>query len=208
MSSGLGAVGVEAVEEAGDAVLAGGGFEIVVMTDVAHDADGGAGGVGPDDEADAVGQRGVRRLDVVFRDGELVQSGSRPLWQGDGLGGGGGDLLAAAEAFGGDRLAAGHGLEDGGDGAGSKEVLPGDAVDVGNGDLADGVDILLGRGAAFGGERGGPGAGEAGDGVALELGLRDLTADGGGDEVFRHAFLRVAGEDGLHLRESGGRVDA
>ena len=75
---GGGAVGVEAVEDVGDAVLALGRLEIGVVLDAADYGDGGAGGVGADDEADAVGQGGIGNLDEVVRHLELIQLGLRP----------------------------------------------------------------------------------------------------------------------------------
>src|SRR5579883_2762867 len=52
----LSAVGVEAVENIGKALPSGRRLQIVVVADRAKHGDGGAGGVGADDEANAVGQ--------------------------------------------------------------------------------------------------------------------------------------------------------
>ncbi len=75
----------------------------------------------------------------------------------------------------------------------------GHAIDVGQRDFADGIDVLFRRIAAFRSKRARPHVGKAGNGVALKLGLRNFAALGRVHQILRHAVSRILRHDLAHL---------
>ena len=79
------------------------------------------------------------------------------------------------------------------------EVEFGNAVYTGKSDAFDGFNVLFGRCAPFGCQRIRPDVGQAGDGVPLKLGLSNLTPNGRGDQILRHALLGIVRKNATHL---------
>ena len=119
----------------------------------------------------------------------------------------GGNLFRAAEALGRDWLACGLRQQRCRDGVRVQQVSIRDTVSIGDGHLANGVHVFVGRVAALGGKRVRPSVGQAWGRVALKLSLRWLAAFGCFHLLCRQAILGIAIQNAASCLTRPRRID-
>jgi hypothetical protein len=197
---------VEPIQHIAHSLLAWRRLQIAVVFHRPHHRHRGAGRVGAYDQADPIRQRRIRHRNKHRWHLELSQRLGRPLRQLHGLGRSRRDLLAAAESLFRDRLTVGYRLQRRRDGVGVQQVLLRDAIHVGQRHFPDGVNVLIRRVAALGGERVRPHLGQIGNRVPLELRLSNLSASGRVHQVLGQAVGRVLVNDLPQLLEHWARI--
>ncbi len=203
-----GAVAKHATQHLADAFLAGRRLEGRLVPYPSVNAHRVARGFGLDNEPQPVGQCLLHRVHVAGRHRERPQYVLGPRRQLDGLGLFRRERLRAAEPLARDRLARRLRGEDGPYRGAKIHVFARHAIHVFHRNPAHEVDVVLRRLAAFHREGLGPGHGQVGNRVPLQLQLRHLTAFGGQHQILRQALFGVAGQDALDLLEQRGWVSA
>ena len=148
----FGAVGEQAFENIGDAILPGGSLKLRLRFDGAEQGDGRTGSLGLDDQTDAVGERYIGGMEPGGRHSQRFDGSFRPIWQSHRLGGSGRCFFRTAEAFRFDGFAGGRGLE-GSDNRVIHQILFAARFTSARVTRFERFDIFIRRLAAFGSER-------------------------------------------------------